>query len=145
MKITVTQDPNVTEPEITIICRSMDSELAQAIAYLSLIGNTVTGNKDGETFFIQLSEILYFETVERKVFFYTADASYETNTKLYQLEEKLADTSFARISKSFIANLKKIRSLKSEGNSKLCATLVNGERLIVSRAYFYDIKRKLGV
>ncbi|MBQ4599567.1 MAG: LytTR family transcriptional regulator DNA-binding domain-containing protein [Clostridia bacterium] len=92
-----------------------------------------------------MSEILYFETVDRKVFFYTADSIYETVTKIYQLEEKLENTPFARISKTSVANLKKIRSIKPEANSRLCATLVSGEKLIVSRQYLSVIKQKLGV
>ena len=64
---------------------------------------------------------------------------------MYQLEEKLVNTPFVRISKSLIANLKKIYSIKSEKNSRMCITLSNGEKLIVSRQYLNDIKEKLGV
>ena len=145
MKITIQQDENVAEAEITVVCRRLDSKLEEILSYISLIDNTVTGTKNGETFFIPLSEILYFETVDRKVFFYTADSIYETVTKIYQLEEKLENTPFARISKTAIANLKKIRSIKPEANSRLCATLVNGEKVIVSRQYLSVIKQKLGV
>ena len=145
MKITIQQDENVAEAEITVVCRRLDSKLEEILSYISLIDNTVTGTKNGETFFIPLSEILYFETVDRKVFFYTADSIYETVTKIYQLEEKLENTPFARISKTSVANLKKIRSIKPEANSRLCATLVNGEKVIVSRQYLSVIKQKLGV
>ena len=145
MKITIQQNHAVTEPEITVVCSKLDSRLEEILSYISLIDNTVTGAKDGETFFIPLSEILYFETVDRKVFFYTADGIYETVTKIYQLEEKLENTPFARISKTSIANLKKVRSIKPAENSRLCATLVNGERVIVSRQYLSVIKQKLGV
>ena len=89
IKITIQQDENVAEAEITVVCRRLDSKLEEILSYISLIDNTVTGTKNGETFFIPLSEILYFETVDRKVFFYTADSIYETVTKIYQLEEKL--------------------------------------------------------
>lgn len=145
MKITIKQDENIAEAEITVVCRRLDSKLEEILSYISLIDNTVTGTKNGETFFIPLSEILYFETVDRKVFFYTADNIYETVTKIYQLEEKLENTPFARISKTSVANLKKIRSIKPEANSRLCATLVNGEKVIVSRQYLSVIKQKLGV
>ena len=86
MKITIQQNHAVAEPEITVVCSKLDSRLEEILSYISLIDNTVTGAKDGETFFIPLSEILYFETVDRKVFFYTADGIYETVTKIYQLE-----------------------------------------------------------
>jgi len=94
---------------------------------------------------VPLRDVLYFETVDGKTFFYTENATFETAARLYQLEEKLAGTSFARISKSTIANLKKLRCIKAEKYSRLCATLVTGEKLMVSRQYMDGIKQKLGV
>ncbi len=145
MKINITQDSNITETEITILCKQIDSELEAVISSLGLINNTVPGKSDGETFFISLGEVLYFETIDNKTFFYTNDKIYETPTKIYQLEEKLADTPFVRISKSSIMNIQKVKSIRSEENSKLMATLLNGERIVVSRQYMQSIKIKLGV
>lgn len=145
MKITVRQDESAAEVEIIVACPRITNEIAEILAQISLIGNTVTGTKDGETCFIPLAEILYFESVDEKIFFYTDNAVYETASRLYQLEEKLADTPFARISKSTIANLRKMRSITPQPHSRLCAAMVNGERLIVSRQYMNTIKEKLGV
>lgn len=66
-------------------------------------------------------------------------------SKMYAIEERLADTYFARVAKSFIVNLKKVRSIKAERASRMCLTLQNGEKLIVSRQYLGTIKEKLGV
>ncbi len=145
LKIIIKQDANVSETEITVVCRQMDAQLEEILATVSLIDNTVTGRCGDETCFIPLKEILYFESVENKVFFYTDGETYEMSAKLYQLEEKLQNSKFARISKSVIANLNKFRSIRPEKNSRLTATLVNGERLVVSRQYIGEIKTKLGV
>lgn len=144
MKITIKQDESVTETEVTIVCRTLDRELEEMIANMTISEGTLTGTKEGENFFIPLTDILYFETVDRKVFFYTNEDSYETYTTISKLEEKLANTYFARISKSVIANLKKVKSINQEENSRLRATLISGEKVIVSRQYIGDIKRKLG-
>ena len=145
MKINIKQDSNVTETEITILCKQIDRELEAVISNLGLINNSVSGKLDGETFFIPLGEVLYFETIDNKTFFYTNDKIYETTTKIYQLEEKLTDTPFVRINKSSIMNIQKVKSIKSEENSKLMATLLNGEKIVVSRQYMQNIKTKLGV
>lgn len=145
VKIEIIQNENITETEITIKAKVLDEELAEIIACLSLIGNTVAGSRDGVMSFIPLREILYFESVDNKTFFYTKDEVYETKAKLYELSEKLSDTSFVRISKSTIANLKKLKSIKRAKGSRLEADLVNGEKLVVSRQYVNDIKNKLGV
>lgn len=145
VKITITVDGTVNETEITILCKQIDNELDAVISTLGLINNTVSGKRDGETFFIPLGAVLYFDTIENRTFFYTTDQTYETTTKLYQLEEKLASTSFVRFSKSALVNLQKVKSIKSEKNSKLVATLTNNEKLVVSRQYMQQIKTKLGV
>jgi len=145
MKINIKQDSSMTETEITISCKQIDKELEAVISSLSLINNSVSGKLNGETFFIPLGDVLYFETIDNKTFFYTNDKMYETPTKIYQLEEKLADTPFVRISKSSIMNIQKVKSIRSEENSKLMATLLNGEKVVVSRQYMQTIKIKLGV
>ena len=145
MKIIIRQDDSADETEITVVCRQMDAEIEQILSAVSLIGNTVAGIRGDETCFIPLKDILYFESVENKVFLYTDGETYETTVKLYQLEEKLQNSKLARISKSVIANLNKFHSIRPEKNSRLIATLVNGERLMVSRQYIGEIKKKLGV
>ncbi|MGN1346612.1 MAG: LytTR family DNA-binding domain-containing protein [Eubacteriales bacterium] len=145
MKLIIRQDENAAETEITVVCRCVDAQMEELLATICLIDNTVTGRRGDETCFIPLKEILYFESVENKVFFYTDGEMYEMSAKLYQLEERLQNSKFARISKSTIANLNKFHSIRPEKNSRLIATLVNGERLMVSRQYIGEIKKKLGV
>lgn len=145
MKIEIIQNENIKETEIIIKTREMTDELSEIIACLSLIGNTVAGTKDSAVTFVPLREILYFESVDNKTFFYTKDEVYEVKSKLYELSEKLANTSFVRISKSTIANLKKLRSIKRAKGSRLEGELINGEKLLVSRQYVNEIKKKLGV
>ena len=145
MKLIINHDPNIKEPEIVVSYGYLDSELEDILAYLSLVDNRMAGYLDGETNFVKLSDILYFETVDRKCFFYTADKCFETKMKISEIEEKLLNTPFSRISKSTLVNLRKVRSINTEKYSKLCATLSNGEKVIVSRQYLNSIKEKLGV
>ncbi|MBE6683565.1 MAG: LytTR family transcriptional regulator [Ruminococcaceae bacterium] len=145
MKLIIKHDQNVTEPEITVSYGYLDDELKDILAFLSLADNQMAGSFNGETHFIRLSDILYFETVDRKCFFYTADKAFETKIKISEIEERLINTPFSRISKSILVNLRKVRSINTEKYSKLCATLSNGEKVIVSRQYLNSIKEKLGV
>ena len=145
MKISINYDPNIKEPELTIVCSNYNDDIKEILDCISLVNNTISGMRGEETYFISLSDILYFETVDGKVFFYTADNTYETSTKMYRLEEKFENTPFSRISKSLIVNLRHVRSIKVEKNSRMCVTLSNGERVIVSRQYLNNIREKLGL
>ncbi len=145
MKITIHQDPDVNETEISITCSEMTSELQEIIANICLFENTFAGKKDGATFFIPMKDIYYFESVDGTTFIYTEDETYEAAARLYKIEETLHNSKFARISKSVIANLSKMQSITPEKNSRLIARLTNGENILVSRQYVSEIKKKLGV
>ncbi len=145
MKITIHEDPNINETEITVICSEMTAELEEIIANIGLIGHTFAGKQNKEIFFIPMRDIYYFESVEGKVFFYTEKACYEATARLYKIEATLQNSKFARVSKTSIANLSKVRSIKPAENSRLMATFINGEKILVSRQYVSEIKKKLGV
>lgn len=145
MKITILHDPALKEPEITVSYGYLTEELQELLAEISLADNRIAGEKNGTTHFLNLHDIYYMETVDGKVFLYTAKETFETKARIYQLEEKLTGTPFARVSKSSIVNLKKVRCIAPEKHSKLIMTLLNGEKLLVSRQYLNTIKERLGV
>ena len=145
MKITIVEDPNISETEISILCAKMTNEVRNIISNFAVVGSTFAGKKEEETFFIPIQDIFYFESVDGSIFFYTENETYEATAKLYKIEESLKNLKFARISKTVIANLDKMLSIKKAENSRLVATLVNKEKLVVSRQYVSEIKKKLGV
>jgi len=105
----------------------------------------LTGIKNNETYILDVSQILYIETIERKVFLYSSNNVYETPLKLYALEEQLESQDFFRASKSSIINLGHMHALKSDIDGRLMVTMDNDEKLIVSRQYASGIKQRLGV
>ena len=145
MKITIHEDPNISDTEISIVCPQMTEELRDMIANIGLIGHTFAGEKDGETFFIPVKDIFYFESVEGSIFFYTEKNTYKATARLYKIEECLQYLKFSRISKTVIVNLNKMKSIKQAEHSRLVATLINDEKIVVSRQYVPEIKKKLGV
>ena len=52
---------------------------------------------------------------------------------------------YVRISKSMIANLRKVRNVSAEPGGRMVAVLLNDERVIISRSYVKEIKRRLGI
>lgn len=145
MKITIEKNEAYKEPEVLIKCAEVNGEIQEIISCVSVIGKNLAGEIDGETFFIPLGEIFYFESVEGSIFFYTDKQVYKCQARLYNLEEGLSDTYFVRVSKTSIVNLKKLKSIKREKNARLLGTLANGEKIMISRGYVNDIRRKLGV
>jgi DNA-binding LytR/AlgR family response regulator len=98
----------------------------------------------GQTFILNPTEILYIDTVDKKTFLYTQSDVYESNLKLYELEQQLSSNDFFRAGKSSIINFNKIKSLKSDMDGRIIVVMDNGEKLIVSKQYASYIKTKLG-
>ena len=94
---------------------------------------------------IDVSKIIYVEAMERKTFVYTQNDYYESKLKLYEMEERLVECGFFRVSKSCLVHLRYIKSLKNDIDRKLRLTLESGEQIMVSRQYADEIKRRLGV
>lgn len=145
MKITIKESPDIYETEVVINCTKVDNSVNRIISAIQFTNAKLLGFKDGESFRVDLSEILYFESVNRKTFLYTEDEVYEIGKRLYELESNLAGLSFFRASKAMIINLYRVHSIRPEIGSRLVLTMDNGEKIVVSRQYAGSIKDALGV
>ncbi|MFR9043004.1 MAG: LytTR family DNA-binding domain-containing protein, partial [Intestinibacter bartlettii] len=94
---------------------------------------------------ISLKDAYYIESVEEKTFVYLEKEVYESNLKLYELEEQLKNTSYIRVSKSIILNIEKLQSVKPLINGKLEANLKNNEKILINRHYVPEFKKKFGI
>lgn len=133
MKIQINVNPEIEEDELVIHCRRMTQEIEHMIASLRVAEFKLTGSKDGQTYILDVGQVLYIDTIDRKVFLYTHQDVYETPLKLYELEERLGARDFFRAGKSSIVSLSHIQSLRSDLDGRLLVTMDNGEKLIVSR------------
>ena len=120
------------------------ADIANAIDLLENGSGGVAVTKDRNTFFCRLTQIYYIESVDKRTYVYTKGDCYESRDRLYELEEKLG-TWFVRISKAMIVNLRKIRNVSAEPGGRMTAVLLNGERVIISRSYVKELKRRLGI
>lgn len=143
MKININIDRRYVETEIIINSSVMSDELEKVIACLRVMDFKLTGTKDGQTHILDAYKVLYIDTVDKKTFLYTKSAVYETNMRLYELEENLSSSDFFRAGKSSIINFNKIKSLRSDIDGRIIVVMENDEKLIVSRQYTAFIKNKL--
>ena len=146
MKITVQESEACVEIEVSILCQRNDEQVQSIVDFLQRDSYKVNvQNEKKQTFLLPYRQILYIETVDKKVFIYGKDEIYDCNYKLYQLEEMLPESFFFRISKSVILNVLAVKCLEPESGRRLKVTLENEEMLMISRQYVGDIKQKLGM
>ena len=145
MKISINISPENRETEILVTCPSMTPEIEKLMSMIRVLDSKLTVKKDNEVFLLDLSEVLYMEAMERKCFVYTENAVYESDSKMYELEQQLAASGFFRVSKSCLLSLKHIKSLRTDLNRKIRITMDNNEQLIASRMYADELRERLGI
>ena len=145
MKINLDIDGKYDDTEVIIRAPHLNNDIERIVAMMRMIDMQIAVRRDNETFLFDTDKILYVEAVDRKTFVYTNTDTYESELKLYELEQELIERDFLRISKQSIVNLRKIKSLKTDVNRKIRITLQNGEQIVVSRMYSDELRRKLGL
>lgn len=101
---------------------------------------------DGRIELAPLRAVLYFEAEGQTVRCFTSGFYGEVRERLYELEERLPASRFARVSKSAIVNLGTVREVHPWfGRSLLLRFGVEGRQVEVSRNYIRTLKDRLGI
>ena len=143
MKLEIRKIPE-NEPEMMEIrYHWITDEVREIVSFVKSRQGQISAMQDGKRFEVPVADLFYAESVDNRVFLYTAAESYETRLKLYELEDMLKEKTFLRISKSMIVNLMKITSVRPALNGRFSAILKNGEEILISRKYVPALKRVL--
>lgn len=145
MKIEITVDEKAADLKISVTCKQLTADVEKILATLRMMNHQLTAKKDDEIHLLDVAQIIYIESVDRKCFIYTSDEVYESEFRLYELEQRLEEYGFFRVSKSLLIHLQNIQSLKADINRKIRVTMSNGEQIIASRQYADELKKRLGV
>lgn len=144
MRVTFEQVEHKADECAVIKAIKLTEEIQNAIDLLESGTDSIAVIKDSKTYFCKLSAIYYIESIDKRTYVYTKDACYETKARLYELEEDIGYF-FARCAKGMIVNLKKVRNVSAEFGGRMSATLLNDEKIVISRSYVKEIKRRLGI
>ena len=145
MKITVLEKQPGEEDEIIVKCDYLSDSITKLLNQFKTGKTKMNFYKSGKIVLTDPDSILYFESVDDKVFAYTVNDVFETKYKLYMLEQELPQDVFFRANKAVIVNLDKIDSLSPAFGGRFEAVLQNGYRVIISRNYVNSLKELLGL
>lgn len=145
MRIKIEEIDKDKEEEIILRCYEVNEDILKIVSQIKTIQKGLLGyNKDG-IHRLTFDDIYYFEVVDSKSFFYCKDCVYESKMKLYEFEELCRDTPFFRASKSMVLNSDKIDFVSPSFSGRFEVTLLNGEKVVVSRQYVSVLKKKMGL
>ena len=145
MKITV-EHIDSEENEVILRCRELDDAMLRLLALVRAgMQKLLVWNERKDLLPLNVSDVVYCETVEEKTFVSTESGMYQTALTLSELEERWAATGLLRCGKSCVVNLYAIRRLRSCGGGRIEATLSTGEKIVISRHYAPALRERLGM
>ena len=143
MKVNIVEQAK--DLQVIIECKQKDEQVTRLKAHIELFDNKLQAKCDDEMCFVNTADVLFFESVDNRMFLYTESNVMEIKHRLYELEQILSGKDFIRISKSQIVNINKISTLKPEINRTILATMCNGEKLYISRSYVKAFRSLLSI
>lgn len=146
MKVKIEIDEGLNEDYVVIHCKKLDEKVLQMQNLLADAGGqdkTILLHRGGKEYYLPLENILFFETESKEIRAHTRSEIYDTEYKLYELEELLPGY-FMRISKSTIVNLNHIYSITRNLTASSLIEFANSHKQIyVSRNYYKALVERL--
>ena len=147
MKVRLEIDESLTEEDIIIRCKNINEDMKRIesmILDITKCTPLIIFYKDNKEYYLDLNDVLFFETSDYSIYSHTKDDIYLIKYRLYELENILP-RNFMRISKGAIANVNQILSISSSfGSSYLVEFNKSHKQVYVSRRYIKFLKNGLG-
>ena len=141
MEVEIKLDPNCKQPKVIIYTNEITQEINDLAKSLSGVEySSLAGYKSGEILLIRPDDIIRIYSQGQKVLAQLEKDTVQLKYRLYELENRLAGTSFMRISNSEIVNFKKVVSLDMNMSGTISLKYKSGEKSFVSRRYIEKIK-----
>jgi len=146
MKVHVEIDSNCKETEMIIRTNELTDEINEIIQKISVSNQKIlAGFTNDDVHLLDVSDVIRIHSVDKKIIAETMSEEFMLRMRLYELEERLDQTSFVRISHSEIVNLKAIKKIDLSFTGTIAMTLSNKKTAYVSRRYVSKIKKILGI
>lgn len=146
MEVELKLEPGRKEPKLVICAGEETPELRDLAEQLRKLELAPIALWDGErSFLTPQHELLRFFTQGKGVSAQTAEGTYEVRLRLYELEERLDQRRFVRISNSEIINLDHVTAVDLSISGTIRMTLDKTVTVYVSRRYVKKIKETLNL
>ena len=146
MEVEVRIDSEYKLPKVIVLTDKVTDEVNAIVSRLSEEApRIIAGFRDDMLRIIDPDEIKRIYSSGGKVFAETADGEYTLRQRLYEMEERLDNSRFVRISNSEIINLQKVRCFDMNLVGTICVSFIDFGTTYVSRRYVTKIKKILGV
>ncbi len=122
---------------------SADLVLSEADSFAGFL--SVRSAEDGGKRHVSIEDVIYIESYGHSVEVHCKEGTYQTADRLYQLQSFLDPKQFIRISNSVIVSRAQIKDIRPTLSQKFILTMKDGSRVDVTRSYYSEFKRAIGI
>lgn len=147
MKVSVNINPELLEDCVTFNVKELTDKIKDMMAHITSNEQTkdrVTVKKDDAFYPILITDIYRIVIEDKAILVKTAEETYRTKLRLYQLKELLGKD-FLQISQSEMINVSFLSHLELQFNGLVKLVMKNGDYTYSSRRYLKVIKEALGL
>lgn len=146
MKVEVIIDESLDENKVTIYAKKYSKDIENIKDMLTdRLLDKVVAFFDKEIFILAFDEIIRIFAQDGEIFVKTSNKTYKVRLTLNELEKRLDNKKFIRISRSEIVNLDYIKRLDLSFIGTIAVEFTNNEVSYVSRRRLKDFKKILGL
>jgi len=143
MILKLNQNTAQKDIEVSISYPEKDKTVDRIVSLIKSIDKQIECYSDDSIKKLNVSDIFYIESVDKKTIVFCENKNYQSKKRLYRIYEELAENGFVQISKYCILNVNKLEKITPLVNSHMEAVLSNGKCLYVTRKYLAGIKQML--
>lgn len=146
MRVKLQIQKQYKEIEVVVCYHERNAQVEQMVLRIEELLEKSIQISDGNTLrIVPVTEIIRCYAERQKVYVQTAEGIFQTQQKLYELEENLPEFQFVRISRSEIVNLRRIRRLDMDLAGTIKVFLSDGTQTWTSRRCMPKLKQALGL
>lgn len=147
MRVEIKVETDCRDPYAVLHIARLTPSLQTAVSFLEREGDEIlfSAQRDGKTYLLDPDTIDLIRTEGRELVLYDRQKKrFLLSRPLYELEKQLG-SSFVRISKSAIVNIRQISHVEASFNGTMELVMKNGAEEVITRSYRKQFKERLGV
>ena len=103
MRVNIIENADTKEIFAEIHCREITAEVNRLKAHIENYAVRIKGEYEKEAVYVDLKDILYFESVDSKTFIYTKERVLTAELRLYEIEKRLSEKKGFSLAETLIA------------------------------------------
>ena len=146
MKVKIVIDDKMDENLIKIYTKTYNKDIENLQNFLENSNkNIIVGFQDEQVYILNYNDIVRFYTEDKKIYIETKTDTFISRLRLYEIEERVYDKNFIKISRYEIININYVKKIDLSFKGTIAVKMDNNKVSYVSRRSLKDFKYILGL